>query len=81
MECFEQRFPLGCLQIINRINVKNSGIEFNLNHPFILKGFEPCEKNRVNSQKFYLNMVFTKVNLVRHTCMQKLEFYYKCQMS
>jgi hypothetical protein len=25
----------------------------------------------VNSLKFYLNMIFTNVNLVGHTCMQK----------
>jgi hypothetical protein len=35
------------------------------------KGFKPCGKNLVNLLKFYLNMIFTKVNLVGHTCMQE----------
>jgi hypothetical protein len=69
LECFEQLSPLGQLQIRNRIHVINSGIEFNLNLPWILKGFKPCGKKLINSLKFYLNMVFTKVNLVGHTCM------------
>jgi hypothetical protein len=64
-EYFEQLSPLGWLQILNRINVINSWAEINLNLPWISKGFKPCGKNLVNSLKFYLNMVFTKVNLVR----------------
>jgi hypothetical protein len=38
------------------------------------KGVQTLWENLVNSIKFYLNMIFTKVNLVEHTCMQKLEF-------
>jgi hypothetical protein len=34
------------------------------------KGVKPYGKNLVNSLKFYLNMVFTKVNLIGHTCVQ-----------
>jgi hypothetical protein len=48
----------------------NSGKEFNLKFLRILKGFKPCGKNLVNSLKFYPNKIFTKVNLVGHTCMQ-----------
>jgi hypothetical protein len=37
-----------------------------------LKGFKPCGENLVNSLKFYLDLVFGKVNLVGHTCMQEI---------
>jgi hypothetical protein len=38
------------------------------------KGDQTLWENHVNYLKFYLNMVFTKVNLAGHTCMQNLEF-------
>jgi hypothetical protein len=44
--------------------------KFNLNLPRILKGFGPCGENLVNSLNIYLDLIFTKVNLVGHTCMQ-----------
>jgi hypothetical protein len=34
-------------------------------------GFITYGKNLVNSLKFYLNRIFTKLNLVGHTCLQK----------
>jgi hypothetical protein len=34
-------------------------------------GFKPSGTNLINSPKFSLEMVFTKVNLVGHTCMQE----------
>jgi hypothetical protein len=36
-------------------------------------GFKHCGKNLINSLKFYLDMIFMKVNLVGHTCMQEIE--------
>jgi hypothetical protein len=45
----------------------------------VLKGFKPCGKNLVNSLKLYLDLTFTTVNLVSHTCMQDYEILYKCQ--
>jgi hypothetical protein len=33
----------------------------------------------INSSKFPLDMIFTKVNLVGHTCMQEFELQNKCQ--
>jgi hypothetical protein len=37
-----------------------------------LKGYRPYGKNLVNSLKFHLDLIFTKVNLVGHTCMQEI---------
>jgi hypothetical protein len=71
---FDHLSRLGRLQILNAIHGINSGTEFNLNLLWILKGFKSCRKNQVNSLKFYLNLIFTKVNLVWHTSMKKLVF-------
>jgi hypothetical protein len=35
------------------------------------KGVQTLWENLINSLKFYPNKIFTKVNLVRHTCVQK----------
>jgi hypothetical protein len=37
------------------------------------KGIQTLWKNLVNSLKIYLNLFFTKVNLVGYTCIQDLE--------
>jgi hypothetical protein len=36
------------------------------------KGVQTSGKHLVNSLKFYLNLVFTKMNLVGHTCIQDI---------
>jgi hypothetical protein len=69
----EQLSPLAQLQILNISHVINFGTDSHLNLPGILKKFEPCVKNLVNSLKFYPNLIFTTVNLVGHTCMQDYE--------
>jgi hypothetical protein len=33
------------------------------------KGVQTLRKNLVNSLEIYLDLIFTKVNLVGHTCM------------
>jgi hypothetical protein len=68
-EYSEQLSQLGRLEILNIIHVINSGIDCNLKLLWILKGFKHCGKNPVNSLKFSLNLIFTKVNLVGYTCM------------
>jgi hypothetical protein len=70
-ELSKQLYQLHQLQILNKIHEINSRTEFNLRLLWILKGFKPYGKHLVNSLKFYLNMIFTKVNLGWHTCMQK----------
>jgi hypothetical protein len=72
LEHGEQLYELGRLQICTRIHVIKFGTNSNLNLPWILKGFKPCGKILVNSLKFYLDLVFTKVNLVGYTCMQEI---------
>jgi hypothetical protein len=71
-EHVEQLSPLSQLQIPTRIHVINFGTNSNLNLPPIFMGFKPCRKNLVNSLKFYIDLIFTKVNLVEHTCMQEI---------
>jgi hypothetical protein len=68
-----QLSQFGQLQISTRIHVIYSGINSNLNLPWILKGFKPWEKNLINFLKIYLELIFTKVNSVGHTCMQENE--------
>jgi hypothetical protein len=60
---------LAQLQSHSGFHVTNSGTNSNLNLPWILKGFKPFWKNLINSLKFYLHMIFTKVNLVGYTYM------------
>jgi hypothetical protein len=60
------------LQIPNKIHVIILGTYSNLNLLWILKGSKPCGKNLVNSPKIYLDMLFTTMNLVGHTCMQEI---------
>jgi hypothetical protein len=76
---YEKHTQLGPLQIPNRIHSINFGIDSNLNLLWILKGFKPSEKNLINSPKFSLNMVFTKVNLAGKTSME--EFWVTTQVS
>jgi hypothetical protein len=73
-EYFEQLSKLDELQTPNRIHVINVGTYSNLNLLSILKGFKPCGKNLINSLKFYLDLIFIKINLVGHTCMQYIGF-------
>jgi hypothetical protein len=71
-ENFEQLSQLGRLQIPNIIHVIVLWIDSNLNILWILKGFKSCGNNLKNSPKFYLDLVFTAMNLVGHTCMQEI---------
>jgi hypothetical protein len=71
-EYSKQLSPLGGLPIPKRIHVKNPGIDSNWNILWILKWFNPSGKNLINSPKVYLDLIFSKVNLVGHTCMQDL---------
>jgi hypothetical protein len=61
------------------MHVKIIGIDSNLNLLLILKGLEPSRKNLINSPKISLDLIFTKMNLVGHTCMQEFELQHKCQ--
>jgi hypothetical protein len=72
LEYSEQVAQLCGLLIPNRINVINLGTESNLNVLWILKGYKPSRKNLRNSPKISLELVFTKVKLVQHTCMQEI---------
>jgi hypothetical protein len=49
----------------------NSRTNSNLNLPYILKGFKPFGKNLINLLKFYLEVIFMKVNLVFYVCIPK----------
>jgi hypothetical protein len=72
IEYFEQLSQLDQLQNPNRIHVINSRTYSNLKLLWILKGFEPCGKNMVNSLKFYLDLLFLNLNSVGHTCMPEI---------
>jgi hypothetical protein len=41
--------------------------------------FKGVQTFREKSDKFSLNFIFTKVNLVGHTCMKEFELQHKCQ--
>jgi hypothetical protein len=73
IELYEQPSPLAQLQIPNGCHVIKFETNLNLKLPRILKGFKPLRKNLVNSLKFYPYLIFTKVNLVGHTCMLEIE--------
>jgi hypothetical protein len=69
----EQLLFLSQLQIPSGLQVKNSGTNSNLKLSQILKGFKPFWKNMINSIKLYIHMLYLKVNLHWHTCIQILE--------
>jgi hypothetical protein len=69
----EQLSPLVQVQISTGFLDINFGTNSNLNLPLILKGFKPCAKILINSLKFYLDLIFTNVNLVGLTSMQANE--------
>jgi hypothetical protein len=69
----EQLSDLAQQQNPSGFSIINSGINSNLNVPWILKGFKPFGKKLVNSLKFYLEVIFMNVNLVGHTFMQELK--------
>jgi hypothetical protein len=76
---FEQ-FPQLCRHpILNRIRVKNHGTDSTFESLMNFKMDLNPLKNLINSPKFLLDFIFTKVNLVGITCMQDIELQYKCQ--
>jgi hypothetical protein len=46
--------------------------EFKFESSMNFKGFQTLWENLVNPLKFYLDLIFTKVNLVGHTFMQEI---------
>jgi hypothetical protein len=66
-------------QILNRIRVKNPGTDSTFEYLMNFKRDLNLLENLINSPKFVLEMVFTKVNLVGITCVQDIELQYKCQ--
>jgi hypothetical protein len=78
---YEQFSQLCRHLILNRIRVKNPRTDSTFES---LKNFKRdlnLLKNLINSPKFLLDLIFTKVNLVGITCMQDIELQYKCQMA
>jgi hypothetical protein len=71
LEVSKQLSLLCWLQIPNIIHVKNPGTDSNLNLLWILKEFKPFGKKLISSPKFYLDLIFTIVNLARHTGMRE----------
>jgi hypothetical protein len=67
------------LSKVTYLNIRNdfiiSRIKSNLNLASIFLGFKPLGKNKLNSLKFYLEVIFMNVNLVDHTCMQEIDVY------
>jgi hypothetical protein len=47
--------------------------QFQFESSLNFKGVETFGENLVNSLKIYLDLIFTNVNLVGHTCMQEIE--------
>jgi hypothetical protein len=41
--------------------------------------FKGVQTSWEKSDKFSIGLIFTKVNLVGHTCMQDFELQYKCK--
>jgi hypothetical protein len=69
----EWLFFLDKLQNPKGLQVINSGINSNLNLPWILKEFKPFYKNLINSLKFHPHIIYMNMDLHWLTCIQKLE--------
>jgi hypothetical protein len=76
VEYFEQLSQLCRLQIPNINHVKNPGIDSIFESSMNFKGVQTSWEK---SDKFSIGLIFTKVNLVGHTCMQDFELQYKCK--
>jgi hypothetical protein len=72
LEHTEQLSQLAQLQIPIGLHVIKFGTNSNLYPVGILKGFKPYRKYLVNSLKISIDLIFTKVNLVWHSCMQEI---------
>jgi hypothetical protein len=68
-EYFEQLSQLFWLQIPNRDKVKNPGIDSIFESLMNFRRDSNLLENLINSPKFLLNLIFTKMNLVGYTCM------------
>jgi hypothetical protein len=79
---YYERFPKLCRHPIpNRSRVKSPGTDSTFESLLNFKRGLNLLKNMVNSLKFFLELLFTKVNLIGTTCMQECELPYKCQMA
>jgi dTDP-D-glucose 4,6-dehydratase len=76
---WEQLAQLCQLQISNRNKVKNPVTDSIFKSLMNFKRDSNLQENLVNSPKFLLDLIFTKLNLVGITCMQEFELQYKCQ--
>jgi hypothetical protein len=70
LEPGEQLYPLAELQITTRIHVIKFGTNSNLNFSMNFKEVYTLWEKSSNSLKIYLELIFIKVNLAGHTCMQ-----------
>jgi hypothetical protein len=68
LEYFEQHSLLCRLQIPNINIVKNHGTDSKFESLMNFKRDSNLLENLINSPKFLLDLVFTKVNLVGYTC-------------
>jgi hypothetical protein len=67
------------LQIPSEKHVKELGIDSIFESSMNFKGVKPSREKPINSPKFPLDLIFTKVNLDGHRCMQEFELQNKCQ--
>jgi hypothetical protein len=75
----EQFFQL-CRHPIPNINrAENPRSDSTFESLINLKGIQTFWKNLINSPKFLLDLIFTKVNSVGITYMREFELQYKCQ--
>jgi hypothetical protein len=69
LKYYAQFSKLCQLQITNINHVKNPRIDLIFESSTNFKGSKLSRKNLINSPTFSLDLIFTKVNLVGHTCM------------
>jgi hypothetical protein len=69
LEHYTQRSQLCRLQIPNKNHAKNLGTDSIFEFSMNFKGVQTFWENLINSPKFSLDLIFTKLNLVGHTCM------------
>jgi hypothetical protein len=70
LKYYEQFSQLCRHPILYRIRVKNSGTDSIIEYLLNFKRVKTSWKNLVNSLKFFLDLIFIKVNLVGITYMQ-----------
>jgi hypothetical protein len=77
---YYEQFSQLCRHPMSNINrAKNPGSDSTFEFLMNFKKDLNLPENLVNSPKFFLDLIFTKVNLVGITYMQEFELQYKCQ--